>query len=90
VSIEDIFYCLKIKDRLKAKIIEQAKFKISSLSDEMEKVISFHDVKTSLWEGMSEILEEKLVDSKLSSFEKIIADELYTNKYNTREWNFKR
>ena len=90
VSIEDIFYCFKIKDRLKAKIIEQAKFKISSLSDEMGKVISFHDVKTSLKEGMSEILEEELVDSKLSYFEKTIADELYTNKYNTREWNFKR
>jgi lipoate-protein ligase A len=90
VNIEDIFYCLKIKEAVRPKIIEQAKSKISSLSDEIGKKIGFADIKTALKEGMSEILGEEIIDYELSASEREIANELYINKYNTNEWNFKR
>ena len=90
VSIEDIFYCLKIKEALKLNLIDQARSKISSLSDELGREITFYDVKSALRYGLSEILGEELVDAELTPSERKIAEELYLNKYNTSDWNFKR
>lgn len=90
VSIEDIFYCIRTVDSSRPRLIEKAKEKISSLSDEIRKKISFSDVKDALRIGVSEVLGEELVTSELSQEEKGIAGELYNSKYNTHEWNFKR
>ena len=90
VSVEDIFYCLKIKKALKSNLIKQAESKISSLSDELGKEITFSDVKFAFKKGMSEILGEELVETEVTPREEKIAEELYTNKYNTDDWNFKR
>lgn len=90
VDIESIFSCFKLEEDVRKKLVEIGKRKISSLSDELNKEITFNDIKTALRKGMEEILQEEIVESELTKDELDIAYELYENKYNTYDWNFKK
>jgi lipoate-protein ligase A len=90
VDVDDIFDCFNMDAKKKEKLSALAKKKISSLSDEIGKEITFEMVKEALKIGMSEALGEELVETDLSEEEVKMANKLYREKYSTKQWNFKR
>lgn len=90
VDIESIFNCFKLEDAERRRLVEFGHKKISSLSLELGKKIDFYQIKNALRIGMQEVLNEELIESKLTSLEWDIAYDLYKNKYNTIEWNFRK
>ncbi len=90
VDVEQIFCCLNIDADKRKKIVELSKRKISSLSDELGKEITFDLIKKALKNGMEELIGEPLIPVELTKGEKQLAEKLYREKYNTYEWNFKR
>jgi len=90
VDLKQIFYCFNLNENARKKLVELSKKKISSLSDELNKEITFNMIKGVLKRGMEEIMDEALVFTELTKDEKNLAEKLYREKYNTDEWNFKR
>ncbi len=90
VDVDDIFFCFNMSDEKRKRLSTLAKKKISSLSSEIGKKITFDMVKDVLKKGMSEILGEELEESSLTPEEKKLAEKLYEEKYSTEQWNFKR
>ena len=90
VSVDDIFYCFNMDEEKKKKLIALSKNKISSLSDEIGRSITFDMVENAFRKGMEFIFNEKFIDYELSKEEKILAEKLYKDKYSTDQWNFKR
>jgi len=60
--------------------VELSKKKISSLSDELNKEITFDAIKDVLKRGMEEIMDEALVFTELTKDEKNLAEKLYREK----------
>ncbi len=90
VSIGDIFNALKIEENKRKEIIEEAAQKITSLSDESGRKISFLEVCESFKNGMKKVLQDEILEDSLTEKEIKKSKELYEVKYNTYEWNFKR
>ncbi len=90
VDLEQIFYCFNLGEDARKKLVELSKKKISSLSDELNREITFDAIKDALKRGMEEVTDEVLVPTELTKDEKNLAEKLYREKYNTYEWNFKR
>jgi len=90
VNIDDVFACFKLDEKQRTKSVEIGRERISSLSDEIGREISFDDVKKALREGMQEVLNDEIVEEKITDKEEEISQFLYKNKYNTKEWNFKK
>ena len=90
VNIDDVFACFKLDEKQRTKGVEIGRERISSLSDESGREISFNEVKKALREGMQEVLDDEIVEEKITDKEEEISQFLYKNKYNTKEWNFKK
>ncbi len=90
VDVDDIFDCFNMDVEKKKKLAKLASRKISSLSDEIGREITFDMIKDTLKKGMAEVLGEELVETELSEEENLLADRLYREKYSTEQWNFKR
>ncbi len=90
VNVDDIFYCFNMSEEHRKRLSALAKKKISSLSDEIGKKITFDMIKSALKMGMQEILCEEIVEVGLTKDELSLANRLYKEKYSTYEWNFKR
>jgi lipoate-protein ligase A len=90
VNVDDIFYCFNMSEDRRKKLSALAKKKISSLSDEIGKKITFDMIKNALKKGMEEVLDEKITETALTEEELSLANRLYKEKYSTYEWNFKR
>ncbi|MEA3312902.1 MAG: biotin/lipoate A/B protein ligase family protein [Caldisericota bacterium] len=90
VDLEQIFYCFNLDENARKRLVELSKKKISSLSDELNKEITFDVIKVALKRGMEKITNETLVPTELTKDEKNLAEKLYHEKYNTYKWNFKR
>ena len=90
VNVNDIFDCFNMDAEKKKKLAKLASEKISSLSDEIGKEITFDMIKDALKKGMAETLGEELVEIRLSDDEIKLANKLYKEKYSTNKWNFKR
>lgn len=90
VDLEQIFYCFNLDENARKRLVELSKKKISSLSDELNREITFDAIKDALKRGMEKITSETLVPTELTKDEKNLAEKLYREKYNTYEWNFKR
>ncbi len=90
VNVDDIFYCFNMEDEKRKRLATLAKKKISSLSDEIGKEITFDMIKDALKKGMEEVMGEEMVESQMTDFELELARKLYNEKYSTEKWNFKR
>jgi lipoate-protein ligase A len=90
VSVDDIFYCFNMPEDKRKKLAALSKNKISSLSDEIGKEITFNMVKDAFKKGMEMVFKEEFVDCELSKEEESLAKEIYKGKYSTKQWNFKR
>jgi len=90
VDVNDIFDCFNMSVEKKKRLAALASTKISSLSDEIGREITFDMIKEALKRGMTETFREELVETELSDEEKALAHKLYEEKYSTDQWNFKR
>ncbi len=90
VNIDDIFSCFNMDDKKRERLVDLSKKKISSLSDELGRKITFKMVKKSFKKGMEEIFQEKFVETSLRKDEISLAEKLYKEKYSKKQWNFKR
>ncbi|MEM2929028.1 MAG: biotin/lipoate A/B protein ligase family protein [Nitrososphaerota archaeon] len=89
VDLEKMFTFLKVFPNKNFKdIISIAKRKITSLREELGFEIQFEEVYEKLIKGFEKVLNIKLNEDLLSSFEKEISEKLYREKYSTKEWNF--
>lgn len=78
------FPSVQIKDRLKFK------FNATSLEEILKRKINFSELSEILPQGFEEEFGVRLVESKLTSQEEKISQELLENKYSTYEWNYQR
>lgn len=90
VNIPQIFYCLKMDEKAREKVIASATNKITSLTEALRKRIGYNDIKEALKRGMEEVLGEEVVPDEVKENEMELARDIYSKKYSTEEWNFKR
>ena len=90
VSIEDIFNCFRMDEEERKQSIEEGYSKITSLSKELGKKVDFYIIKQALKVGFREVFNEEIIETQITPFELEIAYNLYENKYNSLEWNFRK
>ncbi len=72
------------------KLIERVKNRMTSINNELNKKISYRDIKNATIKGFKKALDIKFKRSRLTKKEKLLAEKLYKKKYSKRNWNFMR
>ena len=91
VDVNTMFSILKIPDeKIRDKLIENARQRVTSLKQELGKDISFTQAKTALISGFKKTFKAELKEQELSEFEKAAVKKLFKQKYSTKEWNNQR
>ena len=87
-NLEEMFTFLRVPwAKTRMEILDVAKHKITSISDELRKDVSVAEVNNALVEGFQEVLNVKLADGKLTAYERELAEKLCKEKYATDGWN---
>ncbi|MAG22176.1 MAG: lipoate--protein ligase [Candidatus Diapherotrites archaeon] len=90
LSVDKMFSLLKVPDeKMKGKIIESVKQRVTSLEQETGREYSFKDVSEAMQKGFEKEFGVELVEGELNEEEKALAEEL-REKFSSKEWNFKR
>jgi len=88
VNLEKMFTFLRVPwVKTCMEIVDIAKHRISSISDELKKDVSIADANSALVEGFQKVLNVKLVDGELTPYEHGLAEKLCKEKYATDDWN---
>ncbi|MBN1502729.1 lipoate--protein ligase family protein [Candidatus Woesearchaeota archaeon] len=91
VDVKRMFSILKVPDeKIKDKLIKSVEERVTSVNNILGKEVSFEKIGECLIKGFSSALNLELVEGKLSSSEIGLAERLVKEKYETKEWNFKR
>jgi lipoate---protein ligase len=91
VDVDKMFQLLKVpNEKIKDKLINNVKERVTSLSHEMNKEVSFMDVSDALKKGFEEIFDVDLVQGKLTSEEVTLANSFNNTCFGTKEWNHQR
>jgi len=70
-------------------VLEVSKKKLTSAKQELESRMSMEETYQALVRGFEKALKIQLVEKKLTSYERKLAEKLRRNKFSTEEWNFK-
>ncbi len=90
VGVDKMFSLLKVPDeKMKGKIIESVKQRVTSLEFETKRQYSFRDMEDAMAAGFKKTFGAKLVPSELTAEEKTLAQEL-REKFAGKEWNYLR
>lgn len=91
LDVEKMFSLLKVpSEKIRDKLIENVKERVTSLKIILGKEIGFEELSNKIADGFREALNLELVEEELTEEELELAKELEREKYNTKEWNFKR
>jgi len=71
-------------------VLETSKKKLTSAKQELESQVSMEEAYQALVRGFEKALKIQLVEEKLTSHERKLAEKLRGNKFSTEDWNFKR
>jgi lipoate-protein ligase A len=86
-----MFTVLKVpNEKIRDKMIKSVEERVTSIQSYLKREVSFEELKKALIKGFEEALKIKLVPGKITDFEEQTAKKLQTEKYSTKEWNFKR
>ena len=86
-----MFAVLKVpNEKIRDKMIKSVEERVTSLRAVLGREVSFDELKGALIEGFEASFRIKLVQGALTEFEAQKAEELRTEKYSRREWNFRR
>jgi len=90
VDLEEMFTLLRVPwARTCMEVVNVAKDKITSIKGETGKDASINVVNGALIEGFQKALKIELRDSKLTPYERKLAEKLYREKYATDDWNLR-
>ena len=91
VDVDKMFSLLLVpNEKLKGKLIEDVKQRVTSLEQQKGKKISFGQLSSALRKGFEENFGVKLKKGKLAAEEKSLAKEIRENQFAAEQWNFKR
>lgn len=91
VDVEKMFSLLKVpNEKLKGKLIEDVKQRVTSVEKELGKEISFEQMAVAMKRGFEKAFDAKLTEGKLDSEELKLAEKIKTGQFSKKEWNFKR
>ena len=86
-----MFAVLKVpNEKIRDKMIKSVEERVTSLHTILGRDVDFDKLKRALMEGFEASFEIRLVQGTLTEFEEQKAEELRTEKYSRREWNFRR
>ena len=78
------------REDYKSGAIASISMPVTNLVNELEVEIDFNELKKVLRWSFEETFSVKLIDGKLTSSEKFIAEKLYKERYSRDSWNFSR
>ena len=78
------------REDYKGGVIASISMPVTNLVNELEIEIDFNELKKVLRWSFEETFSVKLIDGKLTSSEKFIAEKLYKERYSRDSWNFSR
>lgn len=78
------------REDYKGGVIASISMPVTNLVNELEIEIDFNELKEVLRWSFEETFSVKLIDGKLTSSEKFIAEKLYKERYSRDSWNFSR
>lgn len=91
VDPDTMFELLKVpNEKLKGKLIENVKQRVTSVAAMLGKQPSFESVQNSFIEGFAALLKEPLVHESLTAEEQQRAQFLAVSKFSEKSWNYKR
>ncbi len=92
VDVEKMFSILKVSnEKLKGKLIKNVKERVTSLKNELpQRFTDINYLQEIFAQGFSKALNANFKTSDLIKEEKEMIDELYLNKYLTKDWNYKQ
>jgi len=86
-----MFKVLKVpSEKIRDKLIKSVKERVTSINDILGREVSFEELKEALMKGFEESFKIKLTPGDITDFEENLAQRLKTEKYATKEWNFRR
>ncbi len=90
VNLDKMFQLLKIKDVSCTQAIDIGHQRMTSIVDELGHNVSVDTVANALKQGFKTILKVQLQEASLTPFEVELAEELYKEKYSTKEWTYNK
>ncbi len=91
VDVDKMFSILKVPDeKIRDKMIETVKDRVTSLKKESEKEISIQELRQAMIKGFEKVFNVGFEEQKLSEEEMSAAEDIYNTKYSTDEWNNKK
>jgi len=86
-----MFRVLKVpSEKIRDKMIKTVEERVTSIEKYLGRSVSFEELKSALKRGFEEAYGIKLILGEVTSFERDLANKLRSEKYATREWNFRR
>jgi lipoate-protein ligase A len=89
IDLEKMFTFLKVPwAKTLTDVLEVSKKKLTSAKQELESRVSMEEVYQALVRGFEKALKIQLVEEKLTSYERELAEKLRRDKFSTEDWNF--
>jgi lipoate-protein ligase A len=89
VNLERMFELLRVPwAKTRVEVIEVARRRITSVTDELKSDISLNDIESVLIDGLQRVLETNLKDGNMTRHELDLAKALFETKYATSGWNY--
>ena len=91
VDVEKMFSLLLVPDeKIRDKMIENVKQRVTSVKNILGKYISFNDSINAMKKGFEDEFEVNLVKGSLTEYEKKLADKFQREFFANKSWNHKR
>ncbi len=91
VDVGLMFSVLRVpSEKIRDKLIKSVEERVTSTNKFLRRNVGFEELKDALKNGFEEAFNVKFVSGRTIKFEEELAARLKTEKYATREWNFKR
>lgn len=91
VDVEKMFSLLFVpNEKLKGKLIEDVKQRVTSIENELGRKVSFNEVAAAMKKGFEENFGTALVDGQLTAKEKELAGRIREERFSRDSWNAMR
>lgn len=88
-NLERMFELLRVPwAKTRVEVIEVARRRIASITDELKRDISLNEIESVLVDGFQKVLDTNLKDGNMTRHELELAKTLFEVKYATSDWNY--
>lgn len=88
-NLQELIECQNISEKQKNTLYDKSRKKVTCINSELGRTPSFSELEEAMKQGFQSLFSEKnlvLKKGKITEYEKKLAEELYKNKYATKEW----